>query len=382
MDFVNLLCSAWPDGFWPSLIKIFDFVGSYAWTIILFTVALKLVLLPMDFLQRYFTNKSSRAQAKLQPQLEKLKKQYGQNQNLLYQKQNELYQKNGTGMKSSCLVMVIYMALTLTIFITLWSSMQSIAAFKIKAQYQELQTTYYTSYNTDYLEDYLGIDLVEYENAEDKVEFVANKETAKATSLVDTDDITTEEATSAVASFKADCVSTAETLVFNEYDSIKDSWLWIKNIWRSDKLTVNAILTYSDYSAYDDTVTEDTYNAVMNKLLNDESGVNGANGYYILSAIVLVVTFLSQWLTKKLSQVKTKGQKVQTQMGAMKFLMYLLPFTMLIFTLNSSAIFAVYIITNSIMSTLITPLTTLISNKIEDKRELKKVNLTKVDYRR
>ena len=60
MDFINLLGAVWPEGnFWASLIKFFD-VGNYAWTIILFTLVLKLVLSPLDFLQRYYTNKTTR----------------------------------------------------------------------------------------------------------------------------------------------------------------------------------------------------------------------------------------------------------------------------------------------------------------------------------
>ena len=69
MDIINLFCSAWPaDNFWATLIKLFD-VGSYAWTIILFTLVLKLILSPLDFLQRFYTNKTMCAQQKLQPQL-------------------------------------------------------------------------------------------------------------------------------------------------------------------------------------------------------------------------------------------------------------------------------------------------------------------------
>ena len=70
-----MLCSTWPEGnFWASIIKLFDFVGSYAWTIIVFTIVLKLVLSPLDFLQKFYTNKTTRQQAKLQPELQKLQK--------------------------------------------------------------------------------------------------------------------------------------------------------------------------------------------------------------------------------------------------------------------------------------------------------------------
>ena len=157
MDIINLIGSAWPaDNFWASLIQIFD-VGNYAWTIILFTLVLKLILSPLDFLQRFYTNKTMRAQQKLQPQLAKLQRQYGQNQNLLYQKQNELYKKSGFSMKGSCIVMLIYFVVTLVVFITLYTSIQYIAGFKIQNQFNELRSTYNTTYEEEYY-TYLGVD--------------------------------------------------------------------------------------------------------------------------------------------------------------------------------------------------------------------------------
>lgn len=328
---MNLMSTAaWPNEFWSNLIKLFD-VGSYAWTIILFTIVLKLVLLPMDFLQRYFTNKTTRAQMKLQPQILKLQKQYGQNQTLLYQKQNELYQKNGFSMKGSCTVMLVYLVLTLTIFISLFSSMQGISNFKIKNQYHELEATYDATYTLTSSE---------------------------------------EEARQAVA---------------DKYVEIKDNWLWIKNIWRADKATEKAILDYNSYisATKDDTVTKEKYDEVMTNLYTDNS-LNSANGYYVLSVIVVLVSFLSQWVTRKMSQPKNaNNQQMQTTAGASnKLMMFLMPILMLVFTLSSSAIFSIYIIINSLISTLFTPVITIISNKIEDNIERKKELETKVDYRR
>jgi len=374
MDFINLLGSAWPEGnFWASLIKLFD-VGSYAWTIIIFTIVLKLVLSPIDFLQRYFTNKTSRAQAKLQPELEKLKKRYGQNQTLLYQKQNELYQKSGVGMKGSCIVMLVYMVVTFSVFLTLFSSLQSISGFKINNQYNELSATYHNSYNTEYLQDYLGIDLSNYATLsdEEKTNLITEKEAEKS-----------EED---VAAKKAETQRNAQIKVVNHYKEIKDSWLWIRNVWKADKATTKEISTYADFKSAtgNNSVTESEYNTVMKLLLEDYENSNQVNGYYLLSVIVVAVSFFSQWLTKRISQPKSKtGERAKVQQpGFAKILMFLLPFVMLLFTLRSSACFAIYIITNSVMSTLITPITTVISNKIEDKKEKQRQDAIKVDYRR
>lgn len=377
MTLLSSVTSQWPSGFWPNIIKIFE-VGSYAWTIVLFTIVLKLVLSPMDFLQRFFMNRQTRAQAKLQPKLEKLKKQYGQNQNLLYQKQNELMAKSGVNMKASCITMLVYMVLTLTIFITLFNSIRDISAFKIANQYKDLRQTYSITYDVGYLKDYLNmtdenVEELYSKSGDERAGYLNTFEQNKATA----DGLTLEQ----VKAYGKQIKSTAQDNVENRYFEIKDSWLWIKNIWIPDKATTSEIQSYSSYisSTGDKGVLEEDYNNVMGKLQAQEKNVNG---YYILPILVVAITFLSQWISKKLSTPKdSNGNKIQ-QPGTGKFLMILMPFMMLLFTLNSSAIFSIYIIVNSIMSTILSPIITIICNKIEDKRERKTVEIAKPDYMR
>lgn len=376
MTLLSSVTSQWPSGFWPNIIKIFE-VGSYAWTIVLFTIVLKLVLSPMDFLQRFFMNRQTRAQAKLQPKLEKLKKQYGQNQNLLYQKQNELMAKSGINMKASCITMLVYMVLTLTIFITLFNSIRDISGFKIANQYKDLRQTYSITYDVGYLKDYLNM------TDEDVEELYAKSgdERAEYLNKFEKKRVTADESLEQVKAYGEQIKSTAQDNVKARYFEIKDGWLWIKNIWIPDKATTSEIQSYSAYisSTGDKGVLEEDYNNVMGKLQAQEKSVNG---YYILPILVVAITFLSQWISKKLSTPKdSNGNKIQ-QPGTGKFLMILMPFMMLLFTLNSSAIFSIYIIVNSIMSTILSPIITIICNKIEDKRERKTVEIAKPDYMR
>lgn len=385
MDIINLLCSAWPEGnFWANVIKLFD-VGNYAWTIILFTLILKLVLTPLDFFQRYYTTKTSRAQAKLRPQLEKLQRQYGQNANLLAQKQNELYQKSGYSMKGSCIVMLVYMVVTLVVFISLYSSIQYIAGFKIKDQFRQLSETYSISYETDYY-NYLHVDR-EYLNSlstqEEKDSYINSKYEEKK------GEINTQLGGHAtqieiMQKIDDDCqefTSSAQDKVVEKYKEVKNSWLWIKNIWIADSATSKEILTYNAYKgATGDNISQSEYETVMAKLLDGDSSVNGVNGYFILSIIVVLVSFLSQYLSRKLTM--SKDASPQSQGMGTKVMMFIMPFIMLMFTLNSSAIFSIYIIANSLISTLLLPITTILCNKIFDKQDKKVFEKTKVDYRR
>ncbi len=86
--------------------------GSYFWTIVIFTVVLKLVTLPTDIRQR----KSSQKMAALGPELEKLKKKYGNDPRKMQEMQSALYKKNNVSMFSSCLPLLITMPIFFAFF--------------------------------------------------------------------------------------------------------------------------------------------------------------------------------------------------------------------------------------------------------------------------
>ena len=360
MDFINLLGASWPSGLWATLIKFFySFITNYAWAIIVFTVCLKLLLSPIDFLQKRSTAKMQRANAKMQPEMEKLQKRYANNQQLLQQKQAELYKKNGVNMGGSCFIMLLYMVSTLVIFMTLFNSLGTISRFKITDQYEQLRTTYYNSVSIN-TEDKNYIELVDELNS-----------------------VSTEKK------------EVAEQEVVDKYEEIKDSWLWVKNIWISDSVSnripdFNAYLGASGvtFEEIEDVATaeelkeaaEIEYKTVMNALLTEH---NGVNGYYILSILAVLVSVLTQIFNTKMMQPKRKNPyEPKPKQKKNWFMMILLPAIMLIFTLTSSAAFSVYIITSSLVSTLLMPLTMFISNKFDSMAEKKKQEAIKVDYRR
>ena len=109
-----------PTGVWEKIIMAFQSgIPNYAWAIIVFTVVLKLILLPLDFLNKYITAKNTKVQNLIQPELAKIQKQYGNNKQILNQKTMELYKKHNYNVTGSCVIMLVNMALTLFIFITL-----------------------------------------------------------------------------------------------------------------------------------------------------------------------------------------------------------------------------------------------------------------------
>ena len=122
MDYLATLMVAEPTGFWATLITFFEGIfNSYVSGIILLTIIIKLVLSPLDFMNKKVARNNARMQAVLAPQMAKLQKQYGHDRNLLNQKTAELYKRSGFSMGGSCVVMLVYLVLTIVIFFTLFS---------------------------------------------------------------------------------------------------------------------------------------------------------------------------------------------------------------------------------------------------------------------
>ena len=82
-------------------------VRNYGIALLLFTILTRLITLPLQIKQQ----KSSARMAMLQPELEKIKKKYGKNQQKLQEEQMNLYAKAGVNPMASCLPMIIMMVI-------------------------------------------------------------------------------------------------------------------------------------------------------------------------------------------------------------------------------------------------------------------------------
>ena len=94
----------------------FPSLSSWALTIILFTLIIKLVTLPLTFKQLH----SAKATARLQPQLKALQKQYGKDREGMARAQQELYKANGVNPLSGCLPTVIQMPIWIGLYSALY----------------------------------------------------------------------------------------------------------------------------------------------------------------------------------------------------------------------------------------------------------------------
>jgi len=106
-------------GFFINLLNwINNLVGNYGWSIVVFTLLVRLVLLPLDVKSK----KSMRAISKIQPKLQALQKKYANDKDKLNQKTMELYRKEHVSPTAGCLPMLI----SLPILWIMFSAMRTV----------------------------------------------------------------------------------------------------------------------------------------------------------------------------------------------------------------------------------------------------------------
>lgn len=348
MDFLNMLLGVTaPTGLWAKLINwIEGGIANYAVVIILLTLLIKLIMVPFDFYNRIVTKKNNVLMAKIQPELNKINKNYANNPNLKNQKTAELYKKNNYNVYGTCAGMMVYMILSMVIFFTLFSTLNSMSAYKIsqefdtlKASYDTTYTAYYNSYETDKTLNNIELSKEEY----------ATKK--------------------------------AEESVVEKYGEIKNGFLWIKNIWRPDT-SAKVTLTYKDFIKTTKLTTEEISEADYNKVMNPiQANYSGWNGYFLLAIINGALSLLSMYFSELVSKHNAKKKNLPYVKTTNKSMMIVMPLIMAMFTIFYNSAFGLYIVAGSLFSVLTTPLITWIVEKIFDKKN-KKQQTNKPEYSR
>lgn len=320
-----------PSGLWYIIFNWIDgFTFNFGWTIIIFTVMIKLILSPLDLYNRYSTKKNTLITKRLAPQVEKINKTYAADRAKANQQVNILYKKEGYSMIGSCLFTLLNLVLTIVIFFTIFSSLRTTSNYKMLTQYVELENVYNTTEGTK----------------EEK-----------------------------------------ETAVINHYEEIKDNWLWINNIWKTDSNTKpistyeefkNSLNNSKEYKAYvEENVSEEKYNEVTGAL--QQKYEKTWNGYFILAVLAALTSFLSQFMAELGNKVSKKKKSTTDPINptenatkqAMNVMKYVLPIIMVIFVVTNTASFGIYIVISSLISTILSFAINAIVKKMTHKEELK-----------
>lgn len=425
----TLLAVSEPSGMWQSIIKAFEgFTNNYVLAIILLTVIIRIIWAPIDTVNKRMSQKMAANQAKLQPELEKLKAKYANNPQLLKQKQNELYSKNNTNSVGSCVFMLIFIGLNLAIFLTLWQGLNSMSVYKTSESYENLKYEYvncldvtnnYILENGD--EVFKDFSDLTFEISDNTITLkkgdveLFSQEYRKDFSVTDGEEVVTTnnqyilnlintyiskssveaeqgkyigdklliekvedengEIEVAELTLSSAIQNVAMRAVEVKYEETKDNFLWIQNLWIADSPLQNSIFEYDAFIAsvgkdnYEENEKE-IYNSFMIELRNDKGRVNG---YFILPILCVIATFLTMWLSTR----KKKGDATPSQPGG-KMIKIIMPLIFGLFAVFYSSIFAIYMLTGQIISALLIPLQNLILDKWNNHSNKKKKDKVEV----
>ena len=200
--------------FWGDCIDLFvRWVGNYGWAIILLTIAIKLILLPLEIMQKRVNAKNAKMQAIMQPELQKVQQQFPGDRAKLNQKQMELAKKYNFNMTGTCLVILASLVITLVVFTSLFTGLKALSKKQENVAFNEVYQTYIQA--VDYTEN----NVIEFETDgsldQAKVDaYISNQVNAK----------------------------------FKE-QSKKYSFMWVKNVWKGDT-TTSPVVKYDSFKEY------------------------------------------------------------------------------------------------------------------------------------
>ena len=376
-------------------------IGNYGWTVVVFTVFLKLLLLPLDFWQRYSARKSSAKMQKMQPLIEAIDKRYGANTPRANDEKKKLYQKQGYSMLSSCLPMIISMA----VFFVMFAGLRNYSTYSTITTFEKLSNEYYRVYSEQIVNkggDIANTYQVKYDSEyeakikefQDKLEEgaeVSDKDKSYAELHARIEGISAVIANTQFEAQYKEAEALARKTIQVEYvggklptgvtftedgeeytfgdeeaDGIQESWLWIQNVWQPDTwdtvmppykggANANSFSQQIDMTGYPGDMGEKTYNIIREEIL--KTGVRGTqgkwNGLMILPILSIGLSFLSMFVTQLMEKKNRKGEAVQQnqqQAATNKTMMILMPLMMAYFGFIYTGAFAIYMVFNYTLS--------------------------------
>lgn len=328
---------------------LYNLISNYGWTIVIFTVALKLITMPLDLWVKISSKKTQILNAEMKPELERLQVRYGNNRSEFQQKQMELYRKHGFSPVGGCLPVIINLLLVLFLYVSMYNAMNVVSVNIAKEQFLNYETTYDQAYNA------------EIENGK-------SEEDAKAS---------------------------AQNAVYNYYKENpkgNNSFLWIKNISYKDSSAApvadftsfkklvggqtvdeNENIMSFKFNDEEKVITSEKYTAVMGQI---SLNVTGWNGYFILPVLVIGFSFLASFIPEWLERRKLKGLSALPQQSGI-MMKLLMPVLLGVLCFTTNATFGIYLLANTLIGIATGFVVDPIANNIIKKFILKKKDAEK-----
>ena len=341
-------------------------IASFGWTVVLFTVVLRLILSPLDIWQKVIARKNNKAMERMKPQLEALQARYADDKQRLQQEQMALYKKEKYSTMGMCLPTIV----TFVVFFVVFAGFRQMVGYQFAKDYKECVKAYNASISK------------QIEQNKDKAFIIDNGD-----GKWDIDDIAkTQEGADFYKSAKENAQQKVYEVYYSEDQKTIRSFLWIKNIFVSDNWA-QAVPDFATVTGQKGMATSkltgitiDEYNDVMAKVLGTGGyGKNGKwNGLLILPVLSIALSFLS---TKLLSGSQAQppapaqdaqgegAEKAKAQQQSMKMMQYVMPVMMGVFALFYSGAFALYMFTSSLCAILFQLTFNLIAKLVDKSRE-------------
>lgn len=376
--------------------------------IMLFTLALKLITLPLDIFSRASMKKNALKMEMMRGDLEKLQKQYANNKQLYQQKMMALYKKNGYSAFSACLptiVTLVFFFIVIGAFNS-YSKQTDFQVFKDMGSaydakltqtienngnsvvYSEKDECYLI--NLDFVLNEKGyrnyFDVIENMSATDENRYILRSNlTPEEVEFVKTYlDIKDENFTLNDDNRKANSVNFVKKVAekYEEEYILKDArkaaaetyeknrsksvvFPWVKNLWVVDSPFKPAIPTYTDLSTTlygksgNPAFTEEKYNELTADLGKyKQTGFGKGNGLYILVALSILTMLASTLIMNKTQKTQMELSTVDGANGQaamqQKMMTWMMPVMFGIFAFIYSAGFSIYMVTSSVLSTAFT----------------------------
>ena len=357
-------------------------VGNYGWTVVVFTVFLKLITSPLDVWQRVASRKMTIKNQQMQPLLAEIDKRYGANTQRANDEKRKVYGKAGYSMLSSCLPMIISMV----IFFVMFAGLRDYSTYSSVTNFQALSDTYYKSYYSAVQQQ--GGEMWTFLEGEHNDLLESSEETNEYKKqinayIVGIDRLEKQYGSAQCAAFRTAALEEVKEYYVNHHES----WLWIQNVWQPDTWATlmpayndssngfGAVVDMSEFGV-DNGVSH--YEMIRSAVL--ETGKRGDegkwNGLMILPILSIGLSFLSMFISQQMDKKTRKGETQQDaqQKATNTTMMIMMPLMMAFFGFMYTGAFAIYMVANYTLSILTTVALRLPIEKIVQKSLAKSGN--------
>ena len=308
-DFVTLLYNI--------LTWIYGLVGNFGLAVILFTILVRLVLLPLDLKSKG----SMKKMAEINPEVQKINEKFKNDPEKKNKKLQELYAEKKINPLGGCLPMLLQMPL----FFAFFAALRSIS-------FQEM-----TGFYVDLINHFAGDTVITIQNAGDMMKFFRDFGQAMQNLIKNVDSPKVVEAFMAFANGQ-NVVISDQNLLFDTIRNIRISdaiafmkanpqyeayqFLWIRNVWVADSPLMDIV-------------------GRSIPLQNVFYGIrtNQANGYFLLAALTGATSFFQMKISSQQNAAQQQNKGMQM----------LFPLMGVVFVAMYTASFGIYWMTSNIV---------------------------------